>query len=140
MNSRINHVAVVVSAIVQWIIGGVWYAALGNVWLNLHAKTMTDIETPNAVLPYVIAFLAALFVSYGLAWAINRQNAHGAGCGLAIGMICWFCFLFVEHATISVFSAFGTNPWPLILLDMGRSFLAFAAGGLILGAWQKKNA
>src|SRR4051794_20923260 len=61
MNSRINHVAVVVSAIVQWIIGGVWYAALGNVWLNLHAKTMTDIETPNAVLPYVIAFLAALF-------------------------------------------------------------------------------
>src|SRR3954451_15711514 len=92
MNSRINHVAVVASAIVQWIIGGAWYAAFGNVWLNLHAKTMTDIENPNAVLPYVMAFVAALFVSYGLAWVIARQNAKGVGSGLAIGVICWFCF------------------------------------------------
>jgi len=140
MSNRINHLAVVITAIVQFVIGGVWYAVFGNVWLNLHAKTMTDIENPSSVMPYVVAFVAALFVSYGLAWAISRQNAQGAGCGLAIGVICWFCFLFVEHATVSVFSAFGTNPWPLILLDMGRSFLAFAVGGMILGAWQKKSA
>ena len=139
MNARIHHLAVWVVAVVQWIIGGVWYAIFGNLWLNLHAKTMTDIEDPHSVLPYAIAFIAALFVSYGLAWAINRQNAQGAGCGLAIGVICWFCFLFVEHATISVFSSFGTNPWPLILLDMGRPLLAFAVGGIILGVWQKEG-
>jgi len=31
-----------------------------------------------------------------------------------------FAFVFVEYATISVFSAFETNPWPLICIDMGR--------------------
>ncbi len=140
MNARINHLAVWVAAVVQWIIGGVWYAVLGNVWLNLHAKTMTDIEDPRTVLPYVIAFVSALFVSYGLAWLIGRLNAGNAVAGLKVGLICFFCFLFVEHATVSVFSSFGTNPWPLIFLDMGRGLVAFAAGGLILGAWQRKSA
>lgn len=140
MNARINHLAVVVSAIAQFFIGGAWYAVFGNVWLNLHAKTMTDIENPNAVGPYVIAFVSALVVSYGLAWVMMRMNHRGVGCGLAAGVICWFCFLFVEHATVSVFSAFGTNPWPLILIDMGRSLLAFAVGGMIIGTWQKKAA
>ena len=125
-------------AVVQWVIGGIWYGVFGNVWLNLHAKTMTDIENPTSPLPYVIAFLSALVISYGLAWAIMRMDHRGAGCGFAVGMICWFAFLFADYATISVFSAFGTNPWPLILLNMGKSFLCFCVTGTVLGAWQKK--
>ena len=48
--------------------------------------------------------------------------------------------LFVEYATISVFSAFETNPWPLILIDMGRPLIAWSISGLVLGAWQRKPA
>ena len=140
MNQKINHFSVWILVVVHQLIGFGWYALFGNIWLNLNAKTMTDIENPHDFGPYVIAIIASIFVNYALAWLVVRMNAESAGCGFAIAAICWFSFLFVEYATISVFSAFGTNPWPLVLINMGRPFLAFSVSGLVLGAWRKRVA
>ena len=140
MSSRINHLAVWILVVVHQLIGAGWYAIFSNLWLNLHAKTMTDIENPNDPLPYIVAIIASVFVNYALAWLVSRLNITDAMAGLKLALICWFCFLFVEHATVSAFSAFGTNPWPLVFLDMGRAMLAFAVSGLVLGKWQRKGA
>jgi len=140
MNTKINHVAVWILVVVHMLVGWGWYAVFGETWLNLNAKTMTDIEQSHSPVPYVIAFIAAIVVNYALAWLIARQNAHNAGCGLAIALICWFAFLFVNYATISAFSAFETNPWPLVFINMGRPFIAFTISGLVLGAWRKRAA
>ena len=124
--------------VVYFLIGWGWYAIFGDKWLNLHARTMTDIEHTHNVGAYVLAFIASVVVNYALAMLISRLNATTALCGLKIALACWFAFLFIEYATISVFSAFETNPWPLILIDMGRPFVAFAISGLVLGAWRKR--
>src|SRR5881392_2454240 len=138
MNTRINHLAVWILLIVHQLIGWGWYTIFGDLWLNQHAKTMTDIERTHNVGAYVLAIVASIFVNYALAWLIARLNAASALAGLKIALICWFGFLFVEHATIAVFSAFETNPWPLICIDMGRPLVAFAISGLVLGYWRKK--
>jgi hypothetical protein len=137
MNNRINHLAVWVLIVVYFLIGWGWYAIWGDTWLNLHAKTATDIEHTHSVGAYVLAFVASIIVVYTLAMLISRFNATSPFCGLKIALACWFAFLFVEYATISVFSAFETNPWPLICIDMGRPLLGFAISGLVLGAWRK---
>jgi len=137
MNTRINHLAVWILVIVHQLIGWGWYTIFGDLWLNQHAKTMTDIERTHNVGAYVLAIVASIFVNYALAWLIARLNAPSALAGLKIALICWFGFLFVEHATIAVFSAFETNPWPLICIDMGRPLVAFAISGLVLGYWRK---
>jgi hypothetical protein len=85
----------------------------------------------------LLAFIASIFVNYVLAWLISGLNATSGIAGLKIALICWFAFLFVEYATICVFSAFETNPWPLFFIDMGRPFVGFAVNGLVLGAWRK---
>jgi|SRR5882724_7154739 hypothetical protein len=138
--NKINHLAVWILVVIHQVIGAGWYTIFGNVWLNLHAKTMTDIDKPSDPVPYIVAFIASIFVNYALAWLIGRLNENTAVAGLKIALLCWFSFLFVEHATISVFSAFGTNPWPLIFLDMGRALLAFAVSGLVLGGWKRRPA
>ncbi len=140
MNTKINHLAVWILIVVYFFIGWGWYAILGEKWLNLHARTMTDIERTHNVGAYVLAFIAAVAVNYTLAILISRLNATSALCGLKIALACWFAFLFMEYATISVFSAFETNPWPLICIDMGRPLLGFAVSGLVLGAWRKRTA
>ena len=140
MSNRINHLAVWILVVVHQLIGAGWYTIFSNLWLNLHAKTMTDIENPNDPMPYIVAIIASVFVNYALAWLVGRLNIADAVAGLKLALICWFCFLFVEHATVSAFSAFGSNPWPLVFLDMGRAMLAFAVSGLVLGKWQKKSA
>ena len=137
MNNKINHLAVWILIVVYFLIGWGWYAIFGETWLNLHAKTATDIERTHSVSAYGLAFVASIIVNYALAWLIGRCNAKRAVCGFGVAMICWFAFLFVEYATICVFSAFETNPWPLVCIDMGRPFVGFAVSGLVLGAWRK---
>jgi len=139
MNNRINHLAVWILVVVYFLIGWGWYSVFGEKWLNLHARTMTDIERPHNVGAYVFAVLTAIIVNYTLAWLISRLNATTAVGGLKIALICWFGFFFVEYASIVLFSAFETNPWPLILIDMGRPLVAFAVSGLVLGAWRKRT-
>ena len=138
MNNKINHLAVWILVAVYFLIGWGWYAIFGEMWLNYHAKTATDIERTHNVSAYLIAFVDSIFVTYALAWLIGRLDATSAVAGLKIALICWFAFLFVEYATISVFSAFETNPWPLVFIDMGRPFLGFVVSGVVLGAWRKR--
>ena len=143
MNTKINHLAVWILVVVYFLIGWGWYAIFGEIWLNLHARTMTDIERTHNVSAYLLAFVASIIINYALAWLawlINRLNAVSAIAGLKIALLCWFAFLFIEYSTIAVFSAFETNPWPLIFIDMGRPFVAFAISGLVLGAWRKQTA
>ncbi len=97
---------------------------------------MTDIEVSDVA--HVVAIACAIIVNYALAWLIGRLNATSPLGGLKVALFCWFSFLFVEYATVSAFSAFGTNPWPLIFFDMGRPFLKFAVSGLVLGGWQRR--
>jgi len=139
MIAKINHLAVWLLVIVHQLIGWGWYTLLGDAWLNQHAKTMTDIERSHNVGAYMLAIVTAIVVNYALAWLIWRLNTQTPLAGLLIALICWFAFLFVEHATISVFSAFETNPWPLILIDTGRPLIAFATSGFVLGAWRRKG-
>lgn len=139
MNNKINHVAVWILVVIHQLVGWGWYAIFGNIWLNLHAKTMTDIERTHDWIAYLIAIVAAIIVNYALAWLIGRLNATSAAAGLKIALVCWFAFLFVEYSTISVFSAFETNPWPLVFINMGRPFVAFAISGFVLGAWRRQR-
>ena len=81
MNNKINHLAVWSLVVIHQLVGFGWYAIFGNIWLNLHAKTMTDIERPHDVAPYLIAIVASIFVNYALAWLISRFNATNAIAG-----------------------------------------------------------
>ena len=139
MNHKVHHLAVLVLVVIHFFIGLGWYALLGEAWLNYNARTMTDIEQPHSFVPYVIAVVSAILVNYALAWLFAKLHVAHALTGLKIALICWLAFLFAQYATISVFSAFETNPWPLILINMGRAFLAFAISGIVLGAWRRQE-
>ncbi|HJT81449.1 MAG TPA: DUF1761 domain-containing protein [Chthoniobacterales bacterium] len=138
MAVRINHTAVWVLVAIHQLVGWGWYAIFGEKWLNLHARTMTDIDRTHNSGAYIFAIVTAVVVNYALAWLTSRLNVTTAINGLWIALVCWFAFFFVEHATVAVFSAFETNPWPLVAIDMGRPLIAWAISGLVLGAWQKK--
>jgi hypothetical protein len=139
MNHKIHHLAVCVLVVIHFFIGLGCYALFGEAWLNYNARTMTDIEPPHSAVPYLIAIVAAIVVNYALAWLFAKLHVAHALTGLTIALICWFGFLFVQYASISVFSAFETNPWPLILINMGRPFIAFAISGIVLGAWRRRE-
>jgi hypothetical protein len=139
MIARINHVAVWLLVILHQLVAWGWYALFGEKWLNLHARTMTDIDRTHNIGAYVLGLVAAIIVNYALAWLLARLDVSTAVSGLTMALLCWFAFLFIEHATIAVFSSFETNPWPLIMIDMGRPLIAWSISGLVLGAWSRRS-
>ncbi len=136
MNVRINHKIVWILIVIYFLIGWGWYAIFGDIWLNQHAKTATDIERTHNVGAYVLAFFAAIVINYVLAILIARTNPETFWCGVKVALALWIV-VFLEYATISVFSAFETNPWPLICIDMGRPLLGMAISGFVLGRFRK---
>ena len=136
MNIRINHKVVWILIVVYFLIGWGWYAIFGEAWLNQHAKQATDIERTHNVGAYVLAFAASIVINYVLAVLIARTNPESFWCGVKVALAIWF-ILFLEYATISVFSAFEINPWPLICIDMGRPFLGMLISGFVLGRFRK---
>src|SRR5438093_11739028 len=92
MANKINHLAVWALVVIHQLIGWGWYTVLGEKWLNLHARTMTDIEHTHNVGAYVLAIVTSVIVNYTLAWLILRLNATSAVAGLKIALLCWFAF------------------------------------------------
>jgi hypothetical protein len=138
MSTRINHAAVWLLVVLHQLIAWGWYSIFGETWLNLHARTMTDIDRTHNMSAYLLGVVTAVVVNYALAWLFARLDVNSAVSGLTTALFCWAAFLFMEHATIAVFSSFETNPWPLILIDMGRTFITFGVSGLVLGGWRRR--
>ena len=74
MTNKINHLAVWVLVIVHQLVGWGWYTIFGEKWLNLHARTMTDIERTHSAGAYVLAIVTAIIVNYALAWLRTLEN------------------------------------------------------------------
>jgi hypothetical protein len=87
VNTKINHLAVWILVVVHQLIGWGWYTIFGEKWLDLHARTMTDIERTHNVGAYIFAVVTAIVVNYTLAWLISRLNATTAVGGLKVA---WF--------------------------------------------------
>src|SRR5205809_7005904 len=100
VNTKINHLAIWILIVIYFLIGWGWYAVFGEKWLNLHARTMTDIEHTHNVGAYVLAFLASIAVNYTLAVLIARPNPTSVWPGLKVALASWFAFPVMESATI----------------------------------------
>lgn len=94
---------VIAAAVLNFILGGIWYGAFGKHWMlawNLDEKTINK-KDPQ---PYLIAFIGSLWASYGLFLIIKHIQPKD----------------FSELITIAV----GT--WLFILVGLGAKHYAFA--------------
>src|SRR5207244_8815809 len=98
MSNRINHRAVWILVVVYFLIGWGWYAIFGEMWLNLHARAMTDIERTHNVGAYVLAFVASIAVNYTLAVLIARTDPRSIWCGLKVALAFLFAFVLLDYA------------------------------------------
>ena len=85
---KTNYAAVIVSAIVYWLLGGVWFGVLFNKpWMALEHVTEEQARSMNPVLPYVISFALNLLIAFVLAQICIWRNANSAGRGAAAGVL-----------------------------------------------------
>ena len=135
---KTNYPAVVVAAVVYWIMGALWFGVLfAKPWMALERMTEEQARSANPVLPYVISFLLNLLIAYVLAQLCLWRNATTAARGAALGILLWIGF--VGPITYTTYM-YELRPWQLFAINQFYPLAGLCVMGAILGAWAKKAA
>jgi hypothetical protein len=134
---KTNYGAIIVSAVVYWMLGALWYGVLfGQRWMALEGMTAEQAKSMNPVLPYVITLLLNLLIACVLAQLCLWRNANTAGRGAAVGVLLWIGIVGPIVATTYMYEM---RPKELFAINEFYSLVGLCLMGTILGAWAKSK-
>jgi hypothetical protein len=137
---KINYPAVLVAAIVHFIIGGLWYGLIfGNKFIELIAWTpaqLQEIQNQSHVKEYAFAFLCSLVLVYILAHFVQYTKAKGAADGMQTAFWLWLGFVATTQLATVIFEQ---RRLGLYLLNVGYQLVAGLICGAILAAWKPRE-
>lgn len=129
---HVNPLAVLVAAIVQWVLGYLWYALL----FKKDYKSLAQSEGAIALNPagvMVFIFIANLILSFALANIIPLTHWTTFGKGALVGAICGLGFvippMFAGHLSEG-------RPFKLFGINALYWLIAMYLSGGILAIWQ----
>jgi len=132
---EINYLAVFVSTVLIFLLGGLWYSPLlfAKQWMSVINKSEEELKKDAKPTNYLVAFLQGLISVYILAIFISWAQAATLGSGAWIGFMCWFGF---AGTTSLVHSIFGGRNSKLWMIDSGYTLVSFIIAGIILAVWK----
>lgn len=135
---QVNFIAIVVSAVVIFIVGGLWYSPVlfAKRWVRLIGKTEEEMKAGQSVpapLMFLSAFVSGLLVAFVLAVLLSHFANVNALRGAEVAAGCWLAF---AGGTSFSTMLFAQKPKELWLIDSGFNLVSFVLAGVILGAWR----
>src|SRR3989338_9534456 len=114
----INYAAVLVAAVVAYLIGFLWYSVLfGKAWMklsNISEKQIKKSKEKGMAKNYAIEFLSTLLMAYILAHFVDYTQGSTIMEGLQAGFWIWLGFV----ATIMLGSVLcERKPWKLYMVN-----------------------
>ncbi len=130
----INHLAVLVCALFNMILGAIWYspALFYESWKRQNQLSDEDLAKANMAKMYGIAFALAYLMSYNLAFFLGDAETTWSW-GLTAGFLAGFGW---AAAIFTVIALFEQKSWKYILINGGYIVIYFSVIGAILGAWR----
>ncbi|MGA2485597.1 MAG: DUF1761 domain-containing protein [Roseiarcus sp.] len=126
--------AMLVAAIVRFVIGGVWFSpfAFAEPWRRLVGLSA---EQMKATMPRAIAadVVASLLMAWVLAHAVVYAGATTLGTGVAVGFFNWLGFVAVIQFTTVLYEQ---RPLKLFVIQSGFNLLSLLLMGALLAAWR----
>ncbi len=133
-NLYINHIAVLVCAILNLALGALWYSPVlfYKGWLAETNLSEEQLAKSSPAKTYGLAFLLALIISYNLAFFLGDANTDSMW-GAAAGFLAGFGFSALIFAIIALFEQ---RSWKYIFINGGYITVYFTLIGFVLGAWR----
>lgn len=134
--ARVNHVAVIVAAIVYWLLGWLWYTVFKTPWVAMTGLTPAQMNT--GATPYIVSIIVSILVAYVVAIALSdTTNPNPARHGVEFGLFFGIGLIMLTALTTYMYEA---RPLGLWLIDTGYHAVSLAVMGGIIGAWRKRAA
>ncbi len=132
-NFYINHIAVLVCAVMSLVIGGLWWSPLlfAKAWQAENG--LTDEQHAGANMPktFGLTFLLAYLMSYNLAFFLGAPGTTWQW-GVAAGLLAavWAVGMFI------IIALFEQRSLKYIAINCGYMVVYFAVIGFVLGIWR----
>lgn len=131
-----NVLAIIVAAVVAFLLGGLWYSPLlfARQWMAAHAHSPEDVARMKADAPraYGISFVAFLVMAFILQLILNHVDAHTWISGALWAAHLWLGFAVTIGLMANVYSG---KKFSVFLIDAGYQLVYLLVMGAILGAW-----
>ena len=132
-NLYINHIAVLVCAVMSLVIGGMWWSPLlfAKAWQKEAGLSDEQLKGMNPAKTFGLAFILAYLASYNLAFFLGAPGTTwrwGIGAGLLASI--WAITMYI------IISLFEQRSLKHILINSGYIAVYFAVIGFILGIWR----
>jgi hypothetical protein len=135
MRTFVNWWAIVVSAIVFFFFGALWYELLFEKAYIAAMGPLLQPMTGGAWYPYAVSLVTAFFLAYGLALILRWRGTvgvlEGAWIGFAFGLLIFGTMTWMDY----VYSGWGVT---LGLINIGYVAVGMAIQGAILAAWRPR--
>ena len=138
----INYLAVIVAAIIGWVVGAAWYMGLSKQWIDAHGKTLEQVKaegearrgTPAAWLPFLLALVAEIVMAWVLAGLVGHLGPGQVTVrnGIISAAFVWVGFV---ATTVTVNNMFSFRRPKLSVIDGGHWLAVLIVMGAIIGAF-----
>lgn len=133
---KINHLAVLVGILLQFVIGALWYGPLfGDPWMDMVGLNMATIEAdPPGAGEWITNLVTAISSVYLLAWLFVKLKVETLLKGVFYGFLIGFVFVLLANKTSGEFAK---DPYGLAWITGGFTTVGLMVAGAVLGAWRK---
>jgi hypothetical protein len=132
--STLNWFAVIVAALSNFLIGGLWYSPIlfGKVWMKENGFSENDLKKGNMPKIFGLTFLFSILMAFNLAMFLNDANTTTSW-GAIAGFLAGFGWVAMSIFTIGQFERKSTK---YMLIHGGYVTISFVVMGLIIGLWR----
>jgi len=129
-----NHLAVLASALLQWLLCVLWYSPIffGDVWksaVNLPAEK----AKVRMIRALMVSFVGCLLVSFVLLHVLGWAEADSVRRAMLVGFGLWFGFFLAPVAAQYIYE---DRPFKLFAISAGYWLVALLAGSALLVRWR----
>ncbi len=138
MQFSVNYTAILAAAVVNMVLGFLWYGPLfGKPWMKMMGYSKEDMEKAkkSGMMPklYVTALAGAVVMAYVLSHFLQVGGASTATAGATVGFWVWLGF--IATTTLSGL-LWEKKPFNLYLLNNGYYLVLLLVNGALLAVWK----
>ena len=143
MEQKTNWTTIIVTSLIGYALGFVWYGMLFNtMWAadnnyEIEGDKMfkNGVEVPMSLTPMIFNLVSMIIYALLIDWLLKKTGAASWQDGAKIGAIIGVIML------LGVFTGnmFAGNPMRLSVIDGSYSFIMFVIFGAMIGGWKRNN-
>ncbi len=132
--STLNWIAVIVAALSNFLIGGLWYSPVlfGKIWMKENNFSEDELKKGNMPKIFGFTFLFSILMAFNLGMFLNEANTT-ASWGAIAGFLAGFGWVAMSIFIIGQFERKSTK---YMLIHGGYFTVSFIVMGLIIGLWR----